>query len=212
MMSRAIASVCLFDYAIDDYIRGDLPHQCKRKSLEAVYTTNIYKMSTWSAKKAVFGKKSNLLKKLSSSKESLLEVTTVRTDSGSEAAIDAQMQRIKEQLSKLRLQRTDLKRGIENVNSNLADLRGEYATRVSLSGSISDLSSVAGSMASLVSDGSSCFSDCYLIEDEGVTSDSTRSADEDIRPTSSSSIISESYEDRIEASSDMLKDQEFTYL
>ena len=81
--------------------------------------------------------------------------------------IDAQMKRIKEQLSGLKLQRTSIQKGIEEMGTNLSDIRGEYAARVSLNGSISDLSSL-GSFASIFSDRSSVsssLSQCYLIEE-----------------------------------------------
>ena len=86
--------------------------------------------------------------------------------SATESDIDAQMKRIKEQLSGLKLQRTSIQKGIEEMGTNLSDIRGEYAARVSLNGSISDLSSLS-SFASIGdrSSVSSNLSQCYLIEE-----------------------------------------------
>lgn len=82
--------------------------------------------------------------------------------------IDAQMAAIKEQLNGLRLQRTDMQRRVEDINSTLNDIRGEYVTRLSLSGSTSDLSSI-GSLASISDESSSLssgMSRCCLLEED----------------------------------------------
>ena len=82
--------------------------------------------------------------------------------------IDAQMAKIREQLNGLRLQRTDMQRRVEDINSTLNDIRGEYASRVSLSGSTSDLSSI-GSLVSISDESSSLSSShsrCYVLEED----------------------------------------------
>lgn len=82
--------------------------------------------------------------------------------------IDAQMAKIREQLNGLRLQRTDMQRRVEDINSTLNDIRGEYASRVSLSGSTSDLSSI-GSLVSISDESSSLSSShsrCYVSEED----------------------------------------------
>lgn len=82
--------------------------------------------------------------------------------------LDAQMAKIKEQLHGLRLQRTDMQRRVEDINSTLNDIRGEYASRVSLSGSTSDLSSI-GSLVSISDESSSLSSGhsrCCMLEED----------------------------------------------
>lgn len=114
--------------------------------------------------------------------------------------IDTQVAKIKEQLNGLRLQRTDMQRRVEDINSTLNDIRGEYASRVSLSGSTSDLSSV-GSMVS-ISDSSSLSSGhsrCYISEEDcessGIEFDM---GDDDCETECASSSASSSTTDTVE--------------
>ena len=167
------------------------------------------KINTKSLKKAITGKKSKLLKTLSLSQDSLLE----KSETKPLMDIDEELQKIKDKLAGLQLQRTDLQRGVGDVSSNLTDLKGEYATRVSLSNSLSDITSCV-SKTSLTSDDSSLsyFSDCYLLDDDESGTKlkcRTNIIKDSERPGSSSSTVSE---DRIEASIEMLKDHEISYL
>lgn len=127
--------------------------------------------------------------------------------------IDAQMAKIKEQLNGLRLQRTDMQRRVEDINSTLNDIRGEYASRVSLSGSTSDLSSV-GSLVS-ISDSSSLSSGhsrCYISEEDCESSGIEFDVDDDdceteCASTSTSSSTTDTVELHFEESCEEVEEQ-----
>lgn len=135
------------------------------------------KGSTWSAKSFLARRRSGQLDNSQEQRRSSVSAVFSRRkfsgdhieeqSSRTAVDIDTQMAKIKEQLNGLRLQRTDMQRRVEDINSTLNDIRGEYASRVSLSGSTSDLSSV-GSMVS-ISDSSSLSSGhsrCYILEED----------------------------------------------
>ena len=118
--------------------------------------------------------------------------------------IEACMTRIRQQLDGLRLQRTDMQRRVEDMNSTLNEIRGECVTRVSLSGSISDLSSI-GSFISMSDESSiSGLSQCYLVDDDdssGAECDFDDEASECQSSASSTDTVSPtSLEDQLQES------------
>ena len=123
--------------------------------------------------------------------------------------IDAQMAAIKEQLNGLRLQRTDMQRRVEDINTTLNDIRGEYATRVSLSGSTSDLSSI-GSLASISDESSlsSGFSHCCLLDDCESSGIEFDMEDDDCETDCASSSTSSSTTGIVELGSDETEEED----
>ena len=125
--------------------------------------------------------------------------------------IDAQMATIREQLNGLRLQRTDMQRRVEDINTTLNDIRGEYASRVSLSGSTSDLSSV-GSLASISDESSSLSSgmsrSCLLEEDWESSGIEFDMEDDDCETEYAASSASSSTTDTVELGFDETQEEE----
>lgn len=127
----------------------------RRKSSQN-YSTQSSSFESEKRRSSIFGKK----------KFSSPTLMPSQSNGVTQHEIEACMSRIRQQLDGLRLQRTDMQRRVEDMNTTLNEIRGECATRISLSGSISDLSSI-GSFISMSDESSvSGLSQCYLVDDD----------------------------------------------